>query len=505
LQQTIGNRGVQRLVDAAKAAAKAHPDDAVKAEAGYAVKDEAVKADAVKADAVKGEAPHKKAPPGSPGVAAPPLFSPMMAGDPDLQACRQGARYFRAGSKGGSVAIIQQALIEIGYSLPKYGADSWFGAETHQALVAFQRESELAPDGIVGTLTIGMLDAAVALVGPGPVPPVPAPTPPGPGPEPPGPGPEPPGPEPGPPGPGPQPPGPGPQPPGPEPVVFGAPELQHEWDRYVAAGKQPTQRQQDAFRVLDVGATGPWKQLSWQQVRQSAAQRILRPDIMNQGVLSVCGPATLVHMHADINPVGYARFVHQVFTTATIDGDRANDTLLANSPATLSSSGAELMAEVDWMLFSSMRDTENAIFDYTGTKGEDFAGITMPGEMAEWMEEILGCPKTKHYTSYLWGEVSNAKKVSKLLASHGTGVVVAMLVDADALTRNQKGFGPDKSILNIPDHWIRLMEPIRFEGDRILVTVWTWGQRYTFVYDEDQLEDVLFEFVVGATSTNVSF
>ena len=58
--------------------------------------------------------------------------------------------------------------------------------------------------------------------------------------------------------------------------------------------------------------------------------------------------------------------------------------------------------------------------------------------------------RTAHYTSYLWGEVSNAETVSNLLRAHGNEVVVAMLVDADAL----------KSIdftLNVPTHWIRLL------------------------------------------------
>jgi hypothetical protein len=218
---------------------------------------------------------------------------------------------------------------------------------------------------------------------------------------------------------------------------------------------------------------------------------VFDPKLINQQMLNVCGPATIIHMQADINPLGYTTFVRSVFETATIDGDTASEDLLANHVQ-----GG--LAPVDWMLLSCMRDTENAVFDFEGTPDEGFSAMTMPGEMAEWMEEVLGCVATEHYTSYLWGEVSNAEEVSALMAAHGDNVVVAMLVDADELTDEQAAFGDTDSFANVPDHWIRLLKPIRFNGDQITMQVYTWGSEHTFVYDEDQFEDVTFEFVVGA-------
>jgi hypothetical protein len=87
--------------------------------------------------------------------------------------------------------------------------------------------------------------------------------------------------------------------------------------------------------------------------------------------------------------------------------------------------------------------------------------------------------------------------VSNLMRAHGNDVVVAMLVDADKLQHRS-------GAINIPDHWIRLLEPIVISGDQITVRVYSWGGEHTFVYDEDGFEDVLFEFVVGARRAGIS-
>lgn len=498
LQQTVGNQAVQRLIDGSagsppkdaavmKAAAQspfapASPTSPTKAGAKQA----AAHADhhPTKAAAAESETddPPSPQPPGSgPPIGATPLISSRFAGDPDLQACRQGQRLFQWGSNGPSVVTLQQALVDLGYAMPEYGADGAFGGETHGAVLQYQRDAGLGADGIIGTNTVGALDLDVATVEPPGTEP--------PGTEPPGtepPGTEPPGTEP----PGTEPPGtapPGTEPPGTEPPgSFDHADIQAIWDAHAPG----TARQRQAFETLDVDVSGPWQNVDWSTVRRDAAMRVFNPSSIHQRTLAVCGPATIAQMQADVTPDRYAAFVRQVFETATIDGDTANDDLLANVPTTG-------MAQADWMLLSCMRDTENAIFDFEGNASEQFEGITMPGEMSEWMEEILGCVETEHYTSYLWGEISNAETVSALMNAHGDGVVVAMLVDADALQN-------DSGAINIPDHWVRLLEPIDTSGERIRVRVYTWGNEYEFEYDEDGFEDVLFEFVVGALQPGIS-
>lgn len=61
-----------------------------------------------------------------------------------------GSRLLKRGSKGEDVRILQQLLMQIGYSLPKYGADGDFGAETETAVKEMQAAGGIAADGKYG-------------------------------------------------------------------------------------------------------------------------------------------------------------------------------------------------------------------------------------------------------------------------------------------------------------------------------------------------------------------
>lgn len=58
-----------------------------------------------------------------------------------------GDRVLEKGCKGEDVAELQADLMKLGYSLPQYGADGDFGAETQKAVKAFQKGAGLEQDG----------------------------------------------------------------------------------------------------------------------------------------------------------------------------------------------------------------------------------------------------------------------------------------------------------------------------------------------------------------------
>ncbi len=72
-----------------------------------------------------------------------------------------GSRSLKKGSKGTDVKTMQELLLQLGYTLPKYGADGSFGNETWTALKAFQSKTGIRADGIYGTETHTALMAAV--------------------------------------------------------------------------------------------------------------------------------------------------------------------------------------------------------------------------------------------------------------------------------------------------------------------------------------------------------
>jgi len=100
------------------------------------------------------------------------LRSPRFAGDGVLEAVFDDERLLRVGSRGGAVRKVQQALVDAGFALPRFGVDGIFGRETRRAVVQFQTVFGLKVDGIVGPQTMGRLDEHYATHDPPPVCPV---------------------------------------------------------------------------------------------------------------------------------------------------------------------------------------------------------------------------------------------------------------------------------------------------------------------------------------------
>ena len=73
-----------------------------------------------------------------------------------------GTRTLKNGSKGTDVKAMQEFLLQLEYSLPKYGADGEFGSETETALKKFQKKAGIKQDGIYGSETHQALMDAVA-------------------------------------------------------------------------------------------------------------------------------------------------------------------------------------------------------------------------------------------------------------------------------------------------------------------------------------------------------
>lgn len=80
--------------------------------------------------------------------------------DPFEPVIDPGMPTLRRGDKGEYVTLLQTRLIQMGYSLPKWGADGDFGSETMAAVIQFQQDwnqqhptDPMPVDGVVGART----------------------------------------------------------------------------------------------------------------------------------------------------------------------------------------------------------------------------------------------------------------------------------------------------------------------------------------------------------------
>ena len=69
----------------------------------------------------------------------------------------------RKGSEGEEVKKLQENLIKLGYNVGSWGADGDFGEATLEAVIKFQQNNGLEPDGIVGAMTQAMIQKQLKL------------------------------------------------------------------------------------------------------------------------------------------------------------------------------------------------------------------------------------------------------------------------------------------------------------------------------------------------------
>lgn len=97
-----------------------------------------------------------------------PLTSPRFANDPRLQKASDNNPPMKQGERGESVATVQRALVDLGFSMPITTAngtklaDGIFGPETAKIVRQFQSLNGLMVDGIVGTQTMRRLEELIA-------------------------------------------------------------------------------------------------------------------------------------------------------------------------------------------------------------------------------------------------------------------------------------------------------------------------------------------------------
>jgi peptidoglycan hydrolase-like protein with peptidoglycan-binding domain len=93
------------------------------------------------------------------------LTSARLSGNQRLVAASNNPPAIRRGEKDQkAVEILQTCLVELGFDMPRSTKpngllDGIFGQETEAVVRQFQQFNKLAPDGIVGSATLGRLDA----------------------------------------------------------------------------------------------------------------------------------------------------------------------------------------------------------------------------------------------------------------------------------------------------------------------------------------------------------
>ena len=203
------------------------------------------------------------------------------------------------------------------------------------------------------------------------------------------------------------------------------------------------------------------------------------PDLVQQGALNLCGPAALHHVWIGRDPVAFARYVTTLYNNGegqigSLEVDAGGDLRDQNYYGVVPDMGANVCPAAEWVAMSALRDSENAIVDFEGTPSEDFAGLTTPGEMADWLEA------TRLYSDVSdegnWYFTKGLGHALGLRPASDTDVV--MLINAHILAGagvTGKKKSDDFILSAFPNHFVVLKSPVTESAGHIEFDCWTWG------------------------------
>ena len=207
-----------------------------------------------------------------------------------------------------------------------------------------------------------------------------------------------------------------------------------------------------------------FKKLNRYDVGVGILMRIANPGLLQQGAASLCGPAALLFNIANDTPIIYARFAIDLFEKGEAVLGRINikpgeDVRNYDPP----------IAQVDWMTMASIRDSENWFLDYD-TAGKELAGVTLPGELADWFRKS-GYRDVREDTNLSAAFTKGASTIDEANRLFDQGYSVCLFIAAQMLEEKEqsiKGSIFDK-------HWIVQRSRINYSNDKVRLKVFSWG------------------------------
>ena len=129
----------------------------------------------------------------------------------------------------------------------------------------------------------------------------------------------------------------------------------------------------------------------------------------------------------------------------------------------------------DWIALASLSDSENYFFDYQDASDE-FAGITLPGELADWFEKVGYAEVVNDARVVVDQDEENIRRAD---AYFQRGFRVCLFIHSNMLEKSTESDGSAT-----PDHWVVLTSSVTHGLARIgtetvktiSLRIFTWGE-----------------------------
>ncbi|MCC3404926.1 MAG: hypothetical protein JGK17_04910 [Microcoleus sp. PH2017_10_PVI_O_A] len=240
-----------------------------------------------------------------------------------------------------------------------------------------------------------------------------------------------------------------------------------------------------------------WPALNKSQIIAEMRSRIHDPFQVNQGGQPFCGPAAVTFALLTRRPLRYVEICRRLWETGSF---RTQSRRSISPSMTLRQSKGNLrMPQVDWMVLSALRESENLIFPIEANAPEivrNVSGMTKSWEIAGWAREILGGRDVKSHYAYFSGDIPALRAADEALKAGGFAFA---LITAEGMLQNKPPLIP------YPSHWVALLGNVAIDegsdrkGDRSRVSfdVYTWGRKMRVDIPKNSFENYFWVAITG--------
>ncbi|MEA5498051.1 hypothetical protein VB834_05120 [Limnoraphis robusta Tam1] len=235
---------------------------------------------------------------------------------------------------------------------------------------------------------------------------------------------------------------------------------------------------------------GVWRGLDKKQLIAQLRSRVNNPLTLNQGSQPFCGPAVIIFELIRRDPLYYVKICRNLFQIGGFH--TRSERWISASEKLRNAEGNYQMPQVDWMILSTLRESENLLVPVQPNSPDiirNLGGMTKPWEICEWVKEILGYQKHQYKNTYLFGDLKAMLEVSEVLNSGG---VALALINDGGLLRNQPPRIP------YPSHWVSIFSDISILSTKsVKFEVYTWAKRMQVQVDEVAFKTHFWGVVMG--------
>lgn len=234
---------------------------------------------------------------------------------------------------------------------------------------------------------------------------------------------------------------------------------------------------------------GIWPAIQKPQLIEEMRSRVQDSFQVNQGKQPFCGPASFLFELIRRDPVKYVQICRNLYQ---LGGFSTKTKWISSSPNLIADQGNPEMPVSDWMVLSTLRESENLIFPVQTNSPDiirNIAGMTNPWEMQGWVQEIFGYRNIQFAQAFLTGDLQVIQQAANIINSGG---IAFALVTSEGLL-----YG-DPPLIPFPSHWVALLGNVSLQTPgRVSFDIFTWARKMHVDVPESRFKSHFWGVVTG--------